>query len=94
MPSEPEVTAGLVAYPWQKAGEVVRFFREFTATAPDELGTLLAMRVAPPAPFLPPEVHGTMLVMVVVCLARETEAGGGRGRAQELRLAGRRHPSR
>ena len=71
----PEVTAGLVAYPWRQAGDVVRFFREFTAAAPDELGTMLVLRVAPPAPFLPTEVHGTMIAMVVVCLARESEAG-------------------
>ena len=36
-PVGPMVTAGLVAHPFPAAGDVMRFYRDFTATAPDDL---------------------------------------------------------
>ena len=36
-PVGPMVTAGLVAHPYPAAGDVLRFYRDFTATAPDDL---------------------------------------------------------
>jgi FAD/FMN-containing dehydrogenase len=58
----PEVVAGMMVWPISQAPEVMRFYREFAASLPDEAGSLLVLRPAPPAPFLPPEVHGTMIV--------------------------------
>ena len=45
------------------------FFRGFTAAAPEELSTLLILRLAPPAPFLPKEVHGAPIAAIAVCYA-------------------------
>ena len=36
-PLGPIVTAGLVAHPYDAAGDVLRFYRDFTAKAPDDL---------------------------------------------------------
>ena len=52
----PKVLAGLVLWPLEDGPEVLRFYREFVATAPREVNTVIALRKAPRAPFLPPEL--------------------------------------
>lgn len=74
-PVGPEVMAGLILYPFEDAREVLEFYREFTANAPDELGTLAVLRIAPPAPFLPEQVHGQPVVGIGVCYAGSVEDG-------------------
>jgi FAD/FMN-containing dehydrogenase len=68
-PVGPIVLAGPVFHSLEDAPEVLRFYREFIAAAPDELTTIFELSVAPPAPFLPEEVHGTPIVMVGACYA-------------------------
>ena len=46
-PVGPMVTGGLAAWPIEQAADVVNFHREFSATAPDELGTFLVFSGAP-----------------------------------------------
>ena len=53
----PTILGGMVAYPLAKAKEVLRFYREFSKTAPDELTTYAA--------FLDPPDGGT--VAAVIC---------------------------
>lgn len=69
----PIVMAGLVAYPMDQAEKVVSFYREFSAAAPNELTCVLLLRIAPPAPFLPTEIHGKPIAGVVVCHAGTIE---------------------
>ena len=57
-PIGPKVLGGLLVFPRSEAGAVLRKYREFTATAPEDLSVWVVMRQAPPLPFLPPEVHG------------------------------------
>lgn len=45
-PEEPTL-AGLILHPLERTGDVLRFFREFTANAPDELGVLVALLTGP-----------------------------------------------
>ena len=71
----PIVLAGPVFYPFEDAPEVLRFYREFIATAPDELTTIFELSVAPPLPFLPEEVHGKPIVMVGACYAGSPDEG-------------------
>ena len=52
-PRGPDVLAGVVLYPAEQAREVLRSYRDFVAGAPDELTTIVILRKAPPAPFLP-----------------------------------------
>jgi FAD/FMN-containing dehydrogenase len=61
----PTVTAGVVFYPGERAGEILRFYRDWVDDAPDELTTLVNLLTAPPAPFLPEEWHGKPLVAIV-----------------------------
>ncbi|UCE82190.1 MAG: FAD-binding oxidoreductase [Deltaproteobacteria bacterium] len=74
-PVGPQVTAGMIIHPIENAREVVDFFREFSANAPEELCCLLTLRLAPPAPFLPKEVHGKPIVGIAVCHSGNLEDG-------------------
>jgi FAD/FMN-containing dehydrogenase len=61
-PVGPEVTAGLVVFPAEQGPQVMRRYRDFVDTLPDDLSVWAVLRKAPPLPFLPPEVHGTDIV--------------------------------
>ncbi len=71
----PIVLAGSVFHPLEDAPEVLRFYREYAAAAPDELTTIFELSVAPPAPFLPEDVHGKPVVMVGACYAGSADEG-------------------
>ncbi|MGZ6644250.1 MAG: FAD-binding oxidoreductase [Solirubrobacteraceae bacterium] len=69
-PVGPTVIGGPVFFAGDRAEEIAAFFREWTASGlPDELTTILNLTTAPPAPFLPPHVHGHPIVAVVACFA-------------------------
>jgi FAD/FMN-containing dehydrogenase len=74
-PVGPQVTAGMVIHPIDRAREVVGFFREFSANAPEELCCVLILRLAPPAPFLSKDVHGKPIVAIAVCHSGSLEDG-------------------
>jgi len=69
----PMVMAGLVAHPMDQVEKVVSFYREFSEAAPDKLTCVLLLRIAPPAPFLPPDIHGKPIAAIVVCHAGTIE---------------------
>ncbi len=71
----PEVAAGMVLWSIDKAPEIIDLYRRETAAAPDELMHVLVLRIAPPAPFLPEEVHGKPVVGVAAMYAGPVEAG-------------------
>jgi FAD/FMN-containing dehydrogenase len=74
-PVGPIVLAGPIFHTFEDAPEVLRFYREFIAAAPDELTTIFELSVAPPLPFLPEEVHGRPIVMVGACYAGSPDEG-------------------
>jgi FAD/FMN-containing dehydrogenase len=74
-PVGPIVLAGPVFHPIEDAPEVLRFYREFIAAAPDELTTIFELSVAQPVPFLPEEVHGKPIVMLGACYAGSPDQG-------------------
>lgn len=71
----PEVLAGLIVYPFEEAADLLRFHREFAMEAPDELCCYAAIIGAPPAPFLPEEVHGKTVFAFGVCYSGPVEEG-------------------
>ena len=71
----PTVMAGPVFYPGERAAEILRFYREWCADAPEELTTLVSLATAPPAPFLPEEVHGKPIVIIPAVYSGSVEAG-------------------
>ena len=64
-PVGPMITAAVVFYPGERATEIMKFYREFVRSAPDELTTVLNLLTAPPAPFLPPAWHGKRIVGLI-----------------------------
>jgi FAD/FMN-containing dehydrogenase len=74
-PLGPEVVAGPVFWPMDQSPEVLRFYRDWLAAAPDELMTIVVHRKAPPLPFVPAELHGKPVVMVIACYAGPAEEG-------------------
>lgn len=69
------VLAGLVIHPIQKAKEALRFWREFEATAPEEISNSALLFSAPPAPFLPEVSHGAPVLGIGGVYAGPLEAG-------------------
>ena len=74
-PVGPIVLAGVILHPAARAREVLGFYREFIASAPDELTTIAVLRMAPPAPFFPESVHGQPVVVIGACYAGSVEEG-------------------
>src|SRR5690606_5534260 len=71
----PEVLGGMLIFPAEMAGELVRFYRDFMAEAPDEVGCGLAFITAPPEDFVPEPVRGKPVVGIVCCYAGSIEDG-------------------
>src|SRR5262245_20535973 len=67
-PVGPTVTGGLVAHPFAAAGDVLRFYRDFTESLPDELTAFAGVLHAP-------DGSGMKLAAIMVCHAGTLEAG-------------------
>ena len=50
-------------------------YREFSAHAPRELTSVAILRIAPPAPWLPKEMHGKPIAAIFVCHSGNIEEG-------------------
>jgi len=59
------VYAGPILYPLEKAGEALRHFGDFMATAPRELSAFFAFLIVPPGPAFPEALHRKTLCGVV-----------------------------
>ena len=71
----PEIIAGAIAWRAESAGDVLEMFRTLTTQAPPELTCVAALRMAPPAPWLPKDVHGKPIVALFVCHTGEANEG-------------------
>jgi FAD/FMN-containing dehydrogenase len=65
-PVGPTVVAGLVAHPLERAAEVLRFYRDFADTVPDEVNTA-AVRLTTP--------DGVKLIAIAACSCGPIDAG-------------------
>ena len=77
-PVGPTVLAGLIVHPLDAAGKVLRYYREFIATTPEEFVCWFVMRQAPPLPFLAQEWHGKEILALAVCYSGPSIAEGER----------------
>lgn len=74
-PIGPEIVGGIVAWPAAEAEQVLEFYRTFAENAPLELTLALLMRPAPPAPWLPKEIHGKPIIGILACYSGRPEEG-------------------
>ncbi|MGO4690646.1 FAD-binding oxidoreductase [Glaciibacter sp. 2TAF33] len=68
-PVGPIVVAGPIFWPMSESPKLLRFYRDWSNEAPDELMTLVVHRRAPAVPYLPSGVHGQPVVAVISCYA-------------------------
>lgn len=62
----PSVYGGPIFFPVAECEKVMRFYRDFIATAPRELSAFFGFHIAPPAPFVPEHLHGHTACAIVV----------------------------
>jgi FAD/FMN-containing dehydrogenase len=74
-PVGPEILGGAIAWRGEDAMQVLDAYREFSASAPRELTLVAALRIAPPAPWLPKEIHGKPMAAIFVCYSGKPEDG-------------------
>jgi FAD/FMN-containing dehydrogenase len=69
----PTVVGGMLMLP--ATAEIVAGFMALAEAAPEELSTIANVMPAPPMPFVPEELHGTMCVMALMVYAGDAEEG-------------------
>jgi hypothetical protein len=74
-PVGPRVIAGPVFWAADDTTDVLRFYREFVADAPDELGTVIRLGSIPPLPVISHELHFRPAIAVACCYAGPLEDG-------------------
>jgi FAD/FMN-containing dehydrogenase len=71
----PLVLCGAVIHRADRAAEVMRFYRDFLAEAPEELGTVVTLRRAAALPVIPERLHGVPIAQVAACYLGRPEDG-------------------
>ena len=74
-PVGPEVVAGAIAWRAEVAPDVLEMYRAVIEQAPPELTCAAMLRMAPPASWLPKEVHGKPIVSLILCHSGPIEEG-------------------
>ncbi len=70
-----EIYGGPIVYPVDRAEDLVSFYRNYIADAPEDLGGFLGFHLAPPLPFLPESWHFKNVCLLVACWAGPIEDG-------------------
>jgi len=70
-----DIYGGPMFYELDETENVLRFFREYIADAPEQMGAFPAFQIAPPLPFIPEDRHGDTFVAMVACWAGPVEDG-------------------
>lgn len=71
----PTVLAGPVMWAAEDAPEILAFYRDFAHAAPEELTTISLIRHAPPAPWVPEELHWRPVLIIGICYAGSLDIG-------------------
>jgi FAD/FMN-containing dehydrogenase len=70
-----DVFVGLVFFELSAARQILEFYREYIAKAPEQMGAFFAFQIAPPLPFIPEKRHGEPLCLIVACWSGPLEQG-------------------
>jgi len=70
-----DIYGGPMFFELDKAGDLLRFYREFIADAPEPFGGFPAFQIAPPLPFIPEERHGERFALMVACWSGDLDQG-------------------
>lgn len=69
------VYGGTIFYDAREAATVLPEFARYAAAAPDELTSIALLMPAPPAPFIPPNMHGKPVVALAMVYSGDFEEG-------------------
>src|SRR3954452_9818949 len=71
------VYGGLIFFPAEAAGDLLRTFRDWAVTAPDDITAIVNLTTAPPLPAVPAEWHGKKVAVLVAVSTGPLEEGEG-----------------
>ena len=71
----PEILSGLIVFPMEQAKAVLKQYRDFVKTMPEDLNVWAVLRNAPPLPFLPESVHGKGVIILPIVYLGDLESG-------------------
>ena len=74
-PIGPTVMAGPVFWAADDTVDLLRFYRDFVAEVPDDLGTVIRVGTVPPLPGIPENLHWRPAIAVACCYAGAVEEG-------------------
>ena len=74
-PVGPMVMVGAIFYPADDTPELMRRWRDYVTTAPDELSSIVLLWSIPPAEPFPAEHHGKPAVVIAACYSGAVEDG-------------------
>jgi hypothetical protein len=74
-PVGPEVMFVFVLYHGSKIREALRYYRDYCATAPDEVSSFAICGTVPAEEDFPDEIHGEPYVLIAACYAGSVEQG-------------------
>ncbi|RDK03061.1 FAD-binding oxidoreductase [Paraburkholderia lacunae] len=74
-PVGPQVYGGLVVLPLDQAKHALTQYRAAADSMPEDLSVWAVLRLAPPLPFLPPEVHGKPVIVFAMCYTGPIDNG-------------------
>ena len=70
-----DIYGGPMFFELSEAETILRFYRDYIADAPREMGVFPAFQIAPPLPFIPENRHGDTLIALVGCWAGPLDQG-------------------
>jgi len=70
-----DIFAGIFFFPLERTRDVLEFYRDYVATAPEEMGLFPAFQIAPPLPFIPEQEVGKTFCAIVSCWAGPLDQG-------------------
>jgi FAD/FMN-containing dehydrogenase len=70
-----QVLAGPLLYRPEQARDALRFYRDFIATAPEELSVFANLRTAPPLEWVPEELRGSDVLMLIPFWSGDLDRG-------------------
>jgi FAD/FMN-containing dehydrogenase len=70
-----DIYGGPMFFELADAGDVLRWYRDFIADAPEAFGGFPAFQIAPPLPFIPEDRHGDTFLAFVACWAGPLDEG-------------------
>jgi FAD/FMN-containing dehydrogenase len=70
-----DIYGGAMFFELDQVANILRFYREFIADAPEQFGGFPAFQIAPPLPFIPENRHGDTFIAFVSCWTGPLDEG-------------------